>query len=178
MDLMVVGEWMPITLFANRQGRLKKVPVKGLESSDGFWNCIESADLEVRKCINKGARSLDRLQEKIAFMLDLGMSPKFNFILGLPGESLKTIDGVKELIHQLPSATWGFSFLTVFPGTPLEQQAEELGIWYQQEDENARFSLMAPSVSTPTMSQDDQVSAYLSLQWERRISNRSTQVAS
>jgi radical SAM superfamily enzyme YgiQ (UPF0313 family) len=142
---------------------------------------IESADLEVRKRINKGARSLDQFQEKISFMLDLGMAPKFNFILGLPGESLDTIDSIKKMMHMFPSAEWGFSFLTVFPGTPLQEQTEELGILCQEQDERARYSLIAPSVSTPTMSREDQMSAYLKLQWESfrtsRMSNDSNQVA-
>ena len=45
-DLMIVGEWMPVTLFRNEKGLLKKAPGKGLASSHGFWNCIESADLD------------------------------------------------------------------------------------------------------------------------------------
>ncbi|MCB9274566.1 MAG: VCBS repeat-containing protein [Lewinellaceae bacterium] len=43
-DLAVVGEWMPVTLFVNLQGNLRRdveVP-----NSQGWWNCIKAADLD------------------------------------------------------------------------------------------------------------------------------------
>ncbi len=46
LDLIVVGEWMPITVFENDRGRLRKMKQTGLEKTNGFWNCIESADLD------------------------------------------------------------------------------------------------------------------------------------
>ena len=44
-DLIVVGEWMPITVFHNAGGG-KLVPVKtpGLEHSEGWWNRIVAGD--------------------------------------------------------------------------------------------------------------------------------------
>jgi hypothetical protein len=45
VDLVVVGEWMPITVFHNNgRGRLEKITVKGLEKSDGWWNRIVAGD--------------------------------------------------------------------------------------------------------------------------------------
>ncbi len=44
-DLIVAGEWMSLTLFRNDQGRLEKVPLKGLRENSGFWNRIEIGDL-------------------------------------------------------------------------------------------------------------------------------------
>ncbi len=44
-DLVVVGEWMPITVFRNNgHGRLEKMSVRGLEKSDGWWNRIVAGD--------------------------------------------------------------------------------------------------------------------------------------
>ena len=43
-DLIVVGEWMPITVFHNAGGRLVKVNVPGLEKSNGWWNRIIAGD--------------------------------------------------------------------------------------------------------------------------------------
>ena len=44
-DLVVVGEWMPITVFHNAGGgRLVKITVKGLEHSSGWWNRIITGD--------------------------------------------------------------------------------------------------------------------------------------
>jgi hypothetical protein len=45
LDLVVVGEWMPITVFRNAGGgRLVKLAVPGLEKSDGWWNRIVAGD--------------------------------------------------------------------------------------------------------------------------------------
>ncbi|HKW49613.1 MAG TPA: VCBS repeat-containing protein, partial [Gemmatimonadaceae bacterium] len=45
LDLIVVGEWMPITIFHNEGGgRLKKMQVKGLENTNGWWNRIIAGD--------------------------------------------------------------------------------------------------------------------------------------
>ena len=45
LDLVVVGEWMPITIFHNTgRGRLEKMTVPGLEKSDGWWNRIIAGD--------------------------------------------------------------------------------------------------------------------------------------
>jgi enediyne biosynthesis protein E4 len=44
-DLVVVGEWMPITVFHNAgNGRLVKANVPGLEKSNGWWNRIIAGD--------------------------------------------------------------------------------------------------------------------------------------
>ncbi|MEX2110763.1 MAG: VCBS repeat-containing protein [Gemmatimonadaceae bacterium] len=45
VDLVVVGEWMPITLFRNRGGgRLERVATPGFEKSHGWWNRIVAGD--------------------------------------------------------------------------------------------------------------------------------------
>ena len=44
-DLVVVGEWMPITIFHNAgHGKLVKLDVTGLEKSNGWWNRIIAGD--------------------------------------------------------------------------------------------------------------------------------------
>jgi enediyne biosynthesis protein E4 len=47
LDLVVVGEWMPITIFKNiGAGKLKPLVAPGLERSNGWWNRIVAADLD------------------------------------------------------------------------------------------------------------------------------------
>jgi len=47
LDLVAVGEYMPITWFENQQGKLKKRDaLPGLEYSNGWWNTIVSADVD------------------------------------------------------------------------------------------------------------------------------------
>jgi hypothetical protein len=44
-DLVVVGEWMPITVFHNMgDGRLERAEAPGLEKSNGWWNRIVAGD--------------------------------------------------------------------------------------------------------------------------------------
>ena len=44
MDLVVVGEWMPISVFRNTGSRLVPAAVRGLEQSRGWWNRIVAGD--------------------------------------------------------------------------------------------------------------------------------------
>jgi hypothetical protein len=45
LDLVVVGEWMPITVFHNEGGgKLKRIQVPGLENTEGWWNRIVAGD--------------------------------------------------------------------------------------------------------------------------------------
>jgi len=45
LDLVLVGEWMPITVFRNMGGgRMQKMVVPGLEKSHGWWNRIIAGD--------------------------------------------------------------------------------------------------------------------------------------
>jgi len=44
LDLVVVGEWMPITVFHNTGTTLVRQPTKGFEHSAGWWNRIIAGD--------------------------------------------------------------------------------------------------------------------------------------
>ena len=43
-ELVVVGDWMPVTIFKFINGKLKKV--KEIARSSGWWNCIKLADID------------------------------------------------------------------------------------------------------------------------------------
>jgi hypothetical protein len=45
VDLLVVGDWMPVTAFRNAAGgKLEKTEIRGLEHSEGWWNRIIAGD--------------------------------------------------------------------------------------------------------------------------------------
>ena len=46
LDLMIVGEWMPITIFENNNGNLSKVENENFTSSYGWWFSIEQGDFD------------------------------------------------------------------------------------------------------------------------------------
>lgn len=45
-DLIVVGEFMPITLYKNTNGKLTKTENSGIEKYSGWWNSINGADFD------------------------------------------------------------------------------------------------------------------------------------
>lgn len=46
-DLIIVGEWMPITVFLNTNGKLTDATeTVGLANTTGWWNTIEQADMD------------------------------------------------------------------------------------------------------------------------------------
>jgi len=47
MDLVVVGEWMPIVVFINEKGKfIDRTTPWGLSKSNGWWNAIRPVDID------------------------------------------------------------------------------------------------------------------------------------
>ncbi|MEM7375432.1 MAG: VCBS repeat-containing protein [Bacteroidota bacterium] len=47
LDLIVIGEWMPITFLENRQGRFHKAElIAGKRPTEGWWNCMKAGDFD------------------------------------------------------------------------------------------------------------------------------------
>ncbi|MBI1224082.1 MAG: hypothetical protein GC192_02485 [Bacteroidetes bacterium] len=46
-ELIVVGEWLPVTIFKNNKGVLSDETANfGLASSNGWWNCVQAIDVD------------------------------------------------------------------------------------------------------------------------------------
>ena len=45
-DLIVVGEWMPISIFENRDGQFYKKEIEGVSNTNGWFQTIKAADLD------------------------------------------------------------------------------------------------------------------------------------
>jgi hypothetical protein len=45
-DLIVVGEWMPISIFENKDGKFHKKEIDGLSNTNGWFQSIKAADLD------------------------------------------------------------------------------------------------------------------------------------
>ena len=46
LDLVMVGEWMPITVFYNENGLLSKVDIPDFEKTQGWWFSLEKGDFD------------------------------------------------------------------------------------------------------------------------------------
>ncbi|GMN11003.1 VCBS repeat-containing protein [Croceitalea sp. MTPC9] len=46
LDLIIVGEWMPITIFLNENGKMVKQNIPTFESTTGWWFSITSGDFD------------------------------------------------------------------------------------------------------------------------------------
>ncbi|MEY3321944.1 MAG: hypothetical protein RLZZ417_1527 [Bacteroidota bacterium] len=46
LDLVIVGEWMPIRIFKNERGILKEILIKSLANTSGWWHTIEIVDID------------------------------------------------------------------------------------------------------------------------------------
>ncbi|MFT4031576.1 MAG: VCBS repeat-containing protein [Siphonobacter sp.] len=45
-DLVVIGEWMPVTIFYNRGGKFTYSHTQTIQNSEGWWTTIKAADLD------------------------------------------------------------------------------------------------------------------------------------
>jgi hypothetical protein len=45
-DLVLAGEWMPITILRNKNGRFDRIAGTGLEKATGWWNALTAADFD------------------------------------------------------------------------------------------------------------------------------------
>lgn len=45
-DLIVVGDWMPVTVFLNKKGSLKSDKSSKYTAPAGFWQCVNAADFD------------------------------------------------------------------------------------------------------------------------------------
>jgi len=70
-DILIVGEWMPITLLRNNDGTFEKETI--LENSEGWWNALEIVDL-------------DRDGTKEILLGNLGLNYKYKATLQEPFE--------------------------------------------------------------------------------------------
>ena len=46
IQMVVVGEWLPISIFSVERGNFKLQPTKGLEKTNGWWNCVALEDVD------------------------------------------------------------------------------------------------------------------------------------
>jgi radical SAM superfamily enzyme YgiQ (UPF0313 family) len=93
---------------------------------------IETASPTVMKLMNKGFQDLDSIYQSTERCVKAGVIPSFNIIFGYPGEGVKerreTINFIMDVCRRFPGAEFWTNIFTPYPGSPIFDRAQELGI--------------------------------------------------
>jgi len=93
---------------------------------------VESGNQEILDRVKKKI-SLKKAKQAVALTKETGMSAVTSFILGLPGETKKTMKQSYELANRL-NAPYSLHVLAPFPGTEVREKAKEYGITILTDD--------------------------------------------
>jgi len=112
-DLLIAGEWMPITIYKNQKGKLTNATaLYGLEHTIGLWTTLHIADINNDGfndilAGNRGTNSKLHASEKYPlelYVADLDNNGSLDQVLAIEnGEKYYTFLGKEELENQLPS---------------------------------------------------------------------------
>lgn len=130
MDLVVVGEWMPIVLFKNNGTNLERLTnVPGLVKSEGWWNTIETLDLNDDGNLdfivgNMGLNSRYKASEEYPFHLfvsDFDQNGSLEHIYAQYEDgNLMPLTLRHELINELPQMKKQFVHYKDYAGKSVE----------------------------------------------------------
>lgn len=130
VDLIVVGEFMPITLLHNKNGKLKYVKnPKGLEKSEGWWNSISGSDFDSDGDIdyilgNLGLNSKYKVTPEeplYIYAKDFDNNGNVDPVMCYYIEGIKQISHTRdEIISQISAMRSRFRTYTSYAETPFE----------------------------------------------------------
>lgn len=93
---------------------------------------VDSGSEKVLKVMNKTFQDFDSIYESAARCLEAGIRPSFNIIFAHPGEGKKerreTVDFMMDVCRRFPGAEFWTNIFTPYPGSPIMEQAQRLGI--------------------------------------------------
>ena len=90
---------------------------------------FESSSPEILKAVRKGI-TVEQMLEAARICRQVGIKAHASFILGLPGETMQTVQRTVDLCEELKTLDLaaGFHLLAPFPGTRIREKSEEYGI--------------------------------------------------
>ena len=144
-DLIIVGEWMPITIFENQNGKLTKTDPKkyGLEQTTGWWNKIVSTDFDDDGDIdfvlgNLGLNYKFHASPDKPFMVycdDYDRSGSYDIVLAkYNGENIVPVRGKQCSSEQVPDIAKKFENYSSFSEANVKQiygEGLEKGLKYE-----------------------------------------------
>ncbi|MBN1871169.1 MAG: radical SAM protein [Candidatus Omnitrophica bacterium] len=118
---------------------------------------VETGDPEFMETHAKIGMTMDKLKNVRNAAEQLGLKLHFLLMIGLPGESRRSLYETYRLIHDLRPETIGVCIVTPYPGTPLYLEAKEKG-WIETEDWS-NYGGHHPVMHTANLSSNDMVIA-------------------
>jgi len=106
------------TIDEDRLGWLKKA------GCDTITFGVESGDQRILGVIKKGT-TLDQARKAIELTKKHGIKTHASYVLGIPGETLETINKTIKFAHELDTDLAQFTIATPFPGTELWEIAKK-----------------------------------------------------
>lgn len=131
LDLVVAGEWMPITVFINKSGKLlNETSNFGLDKSSGWWNSLAAEDLNNdgypdivvgNLGLNSRLKTLDNLPVKM-MVKDFDQNGSVEQVISYPNEgNYFTVASKDELVKQIPILKKDFVSYQDFAGKTVEE---------------------------------------------------------
>lgn len=131
LDLVVVGEWMPITVFLNKNGVLiNETSHFGLDYSSGWWNSLAAADLNGdgypdlvvgNLGLNSRLKTFEKLPVRM-MVKDFDQNGSIEQIISYPEDGkYYSIASKDELTKQIPVLKKDFVNYTDFAGKTVEE---------------------------------------------------------
>src|ERR1700710_339943 len=93
---------------------------------------VDSGSPKVLGLMNKTFQDFDQIYESAARCLAADIRPSFNIIFAFPGEGAKerreTVSFMMDVCRRFPGAEFWTNIFTPYPGSPIMEKVEELGI--------------------------------------------------
>jgi len=133
---------------------------------------IESGNPEMLKRIRKGI-TLEQARNAVQCCKEADILPHASFMVGLPGETMETLEQTQRFALELDIA-YGYHFFSPFPGTTVREELEKYDIeiltedWtlYDANSPIVKTSQLSPEEMTAFVAQYDRVNDAI---WEEMV---------
>ena len=125
---------------------------------------VESGNPEMLQRIRKKI-TLDQVRQAVRLCNEVGMIAHTSFIVGLPGETMETLEETKQFAGSLGSL-YGYHFLSPFPGTTVREEVDQYDLEILTHDWS-RYDANSAIVKTSRLS-PEQINAFVA-EYDREI---------